>query len=272
MIEHALPVRPGELARPGSRAAPHPALRRFVRGGYAGFAGPHGTQVVLPATAAVGLIVKIEDSAHRPPAFLMGAHGRHIVLDGACAPAYLQVFLRPIAAYTIVGMPVSELAGQAVDLLDVVDRAGATMLERLRAETSWPRRFHLLDQLLLERRRTGPRPAPEVRHAYRLLESTAGAMPVGRVADEIGWSHKHLTAQFTQQIGLRPKATARLLRFDRVLRALDSPDRPRWSRIAADAGYTDQSHLVRDFHLVTGVAPTEFLARISGSPPVPAAG
>jgi hypothetical protein len=33
--------------------------------GYAGFAGPHGAQVVLPATAAVGLIVKIKDSAHR---------------------------------------------------------------------------------------------------------------------------------------------------------------------------------------------------------------
>jgi AraC-like DNA-binding protein len=271
MIEQALPVRPGELIPPRSRAAPHPALRRSVRG-YAGFAGPRGAQVVLPATAAVGLIVKIEDSAHRPPAFLMGAHGRHVVLDGACAPAYVQVFLRPLAAYTIVGMPVSELAGQAVDLLDVVGRVGAPVLERLRAEATWPRRFALLDQLLLDRRSAGPRPAPEVRRAYQLLDSTAGAMPVGRVADEVGWSHKRLAARFTQQIGLPPKAAARLLRFDRVLRALDAADRPPWTRIAVEAGYTDQSHLIRDFHVVTGAPPTAFLAMVSGSPPAPDAG
>jgi AraC-like DNA-binding protein len=261
VIEQELPVRSGRPPVPRSSAAPHPALRSALSGGYAGFVEPQGPHVVLPATAAVGLIVKIEDTAHRPPAFVMGAHGEHAVLDGACAPAYLRVFLRPPAAYTLVGVPLTELRGKAVDLADVVGRAAGSVVEQLREEPSWTGRFGVLDRLLLGRWHAGPRPAPEVCQAFRLLEVTGGAVPVRRVADEVGWSHKHLITRFTQQIGLTPKTAARLLRFDRVLRALDRPSRPGWERIAAESGYADQSHLICDFRLITGGTPSAFLAR-----------
>jgi AraC-like DNA-binding protein len=213
---------------------------------------------VLPATAAVGLIVKIRDSAHRAPAFVMGVHSEHLILDGACAPAYLQVFLRPLGAYTLLGVPMAELRGQAVDLADVLGVPGRTLAERLRAEPTWRGRAAVLDGLLMRRLEAGPRPAPEVRQAWRRLVATGGAVPIGRLAAEVGWSHKHLITRFGQQVGLTPKTAARLIRFDRVLRALDEPCPRGWDRIAADAGYADQSHLVREFHTFTGRTPTAF--------------
>ncbi len=264
MAERRSSARPERALVPRSSARPHPRLRSLLGPGYAGFAAAEGPQVVLPATASVGLIVKIRDSAHRPPAFLMGVHGEHTVLDGACAPAYLRVFLGPLGAYTLLGMPMHELSGQVVDLTDVLGPPARRLVERVRAEPTWRGRFALVDRLLLHRLDSGPRPSPEISRAWRQMLATGGTVPIGRIADEVGWSHKHLITRFRQQVGLSPKTAARLIRFERVMRALERPDPHGWERIAADTGFADQSHLVREFRTFTGDTPTGFLSGLRG--------
>jgi methylphosphotriester-DNA--protein-cysteine methyltransferase len=91
--------------------------------------------------------------------------------------------------------------------------------------------------------------------------ATGGAVPIGRVAKDVGWSHRHLIAKFKQQVGLPPKTAARLVRFDRVWRRLDEGRPLDWGQLAADSGYADQAHLIRDFRQFTGTTPTDFLAR-----------
>jgi AraC-like DNA-binding protein len=83
----------------------------------------------------------------------------------------------------------------------------------------------------------------------------------GQLAEEVGWSHKHLIAKFRLQVGLRPKTAARLLRFDGVWRRLDQAGgRLDWGQVAREVGYADQAHLIRDFHQFTGTTPTAFVA------------
>ena len=76
-----------ERARwPRVAGRPHPALRSLLPRGYAGFTeATIPRHLVLPATASVPLVVKLVDSPHRPPQFLMGVHGAPLVVDGDCA-------------------------------------------------------------------------------------------------------------------------------------------------------------------------------------------
>jgi AraC-like DNA-binding protein len=252
-----------ERARwPRLAGSPHPRLRSLLPRGYGGFTEATAPRhLVLPATASVPLVVKILDSPRRPPAFVMGAQGSFSVVEGDCAPSYLEVWLTPLGAYTLLGLPMDELSGQLVDLVDVLGAAGRRLAEQLRETPSWPQRFALLDQFLLRRLNRGPRPSPEVGWAWQRLVSSGGAVPIRGIADEVGWSHRHLIARFRQQVGLRPKTAARLVRFDRVWRRIDQRRPLDWAQVAAEAGYADQAHLVRDFRQFTGTTPTEFLVR-----------
>ena len=118
-----------------------------------------------------------------------------------------------------------------------------------------------MDQFLLRRLASGPRPSPEVGWAWRRLVASGGAVPISRIADEVGWSHRHLIARFRQQVGLTPKIGARLVRLDAVWRRIEKRGPLDWGQVAADEGYADQAHLIRDFRQFTGITPTEFLAR-----------
>jgi AraC-like DNA-binding protein len=255
---------PERARSPRVAGRPHPALRSLLPRGYAGFTeATLPRHLVLPATAAVPLVVKLADSPPRPPQFLMGAHGAPLVVDGDCARSYLEVWLAPLGAYRLLGLPMGELSGHTVDLVEVLGADAGRLAERIRETQSWRRRFALLDRFLLRRLERGPRPSAEVGWAWQRLVRTGGAAAIGRIAGEVGWSHKHLIVRFRQQVGLAPKTAARLVRFNAVWRRLDEGRRPDWADLARDAGYADQAHLVRDFRQLTGTTPTGYLAQVN---------
>jgi AraC-like DNA-binding protein len=156
----------------------------------------------------------------------------------------------------------------ALDDLDAADLAA--LPHRLAEDRGWPQRFARLDAALLRRLDASrARPDPEVVHAWARLERTAGAAGVQRLADEIGWSRRHLLTRFREQVGLGPKQAARVLRFQRAARLLAprtadalagaAPARS-VAAVAAACGYADHAHLVREFRALAGCTPSEYRA------------
>lgn len=85
---------------------------------------------------------------------------------------------------------------------------------RLSSVDTWQDRFALLDGLLADRMATGPMHSPEVVWAWRAMRRAGGAVRVADLAQGAGCSHRHLVARFREQVGLRPKTAARVLRFN----------------------------------------------------------
>jgi hypothetical protein len=188
----ALATVPEGSRRPDQRRPRHPELRPLLARDYVGFvegSDPH--RLVLPATAAVPLVLRLLDGEEREPAFLFGAHGSYITMPEACAPSYLEVWLAPLGAYTVLGVPMTEVSGYTVDLNSTFGIDARRLAEQVHDAVTWDERFALVDEFLLRRLDRGREPSAGVRWAWQRLTATAGAAPIGDLADEVGWSHKH---------------------------------------------------------------------------------
>lgn len=204
--------------------------------------------------------MKVEDSAVRPPEFVHGVPTGFSVIDGGCAPKYVEVELSPLGTYRLFGMPMHHLAGQLVDLVDILGQHGRRLGNIVRGAATWSERLQEIDRCLLDRMDIAPPVAGEVEFAWRRLVASGGSASIRAVCREVGWSHKHLITRFREQVGLTPKRAARTIRFERVLRRVGRTDRPDWAALAAVCGYSDQAHLIRDFREFAGTTPTAFCA------------
>ncbi|MEU1590947.1 AraC family transcriptional regulator [Micromonospora sp. NPDC005710] len=176
----------------------------------------------------------------------------------------VELLLAPLTARRLLGLPLSELTNRAVDVGQFPGRWLDRLRGRLAEAPGWPARFALLDRVLAARLAASPPVDPRLDWAWRRLVASAGRGSVGVLADELGWSRRHLASRFRQDVGLPPKMAARLLRFQQAHAASTQVGAAGrgvdWAAVAAGCGYYDQSHLIRDFHQFAGATPAALLA------------
>jgi AraC-like DNA-binding protein len=164
----------------------------------------------------------------------------------------LQIRLEPAVAAAVFGAS-SELTGAVVPLEEIWGRGAGRAEDRLRATASWDERFAIAAQILADRLRPR-RIDPEVAYAWRQTLTSRGCLRVDGLADEVGWSRKRLWSRFRSQLGIAPKAAARLVRFDHAAHLLAAGYAP--ASVACESGYVDQSHLHREVNAFAGLTPT----------------
>src|SRR5262249_14315437 len=98
---------------------------------------------------------------------------------------------------------------------------------------------------------------PRVEQALARLAAAGGAVSVGELSRAAGASPRNLQRLMTKWVGLGPKQLARILRFQGVLDRVERGERFDWAALAADLGYADQAHLVREVAAFAGLSPTE---------------
>jgi AraC-like DNA-binding protein len=169
----------------------------------------------------------------------------------------LQLRLSPVAAHAVLGAS-AELGQTVAALDDQWGRDAVRTQEQLRAATSWDERFAIAEAALARRHQARQAADPEVAFAWRQMVASRGRVRVEQLAAEAGWSRKRLWSRFRSQIGLTPKRAAQLIRFDHAAHRLAAGHSA--ALVAAESGYTDQSHLHRDVKTFAGVTPTAVAA------------
>lgn len=202
------------------------AVRRFSG---AVFSGPHSVPFVIPAT---------DDRC------LIGAH------------------FTPGGAFPFLAMPLEEVRNEQVELDALFGSSVRELRDQLLSVKIAAQRIAILESFLL-RRLVRPRLYHRaVTFALRRFGS-AGEPPhtIEEVRRDAGLSSRRFSRIFSEQVGLTPKSFARLNRFQRAIRLLPREREIDWGEIVFAAGYYDQAHLIHEFHSLSGLTPTEYVAR-----------
>jgi AraC-like DNA-binding protein len=173
----------------------------------------------------------------------------------------LQVDLSPLGAWMMLGVPMYELAEPIVDLDAVLGGDAPLLVERLHDAPGWQARFEIFDAFALSRVEAALRPSPDVAWAWGRLARARGRVAIGALAAELECSGRHLNARFREQVGLGPKAVARIMRFRHAADLLSHDDGGRFAEIAQACGYYDQAHLNGEFRRLAGTTPGDYVAK-----------
>ncbi len=101
-------------------------------------------------------------------------------------------------------------------------------------------------------------PQTPVQRAIAWMERARGQVSLDWLAQQAGLSARQFRRVCIQQTGLSPKFLARVLRFRHALSKVHA-QAGEHAGLAADCGYTDQSHFIAEFRRFSGQAPSAYL-------------
>ncbi|MCW5658911.1 MAG: AraC family transcriptional regulator [Burkholderiaceae bacterium] len=251
------------------RQRPSGPLQAYVETLWYGERGalPHARERCLPTGCADIVVPLLQDHLIRYDhehgsharrlrgAIVQGPFDRFGVRGTEGPSAVVGVHFTPVGAAAFFGGALPALRNHTELLEDLWGSSARSLRERLQAAPSPQRTLQLLHEHLLQRLRDAEPPdslAVLAVAAFRRDPARARVEPVQR---QSGCTPAQFIRRFERAVGLTPKRFARVLRFGVLLPQLVRCGPRDWAQIAAGAGYFDQSHLIREFRQLAGMAP-----------------
>ncbi len=179
-------------------------------------------------------------------ATVSGVSGRHVFRELDGDGRVFGVAFRPGRFRGFLGAPVRTLTDRTVPSMfpDVPEVSVSAVEDMLRT------------------RLPGPDPAADL--AASLVDTVVARPDITRasmLAEEADLGLWQLQRLFAEHVGIGPKWVIRRYRLHEVTQRMAAGARVDWALLAADLGYADQAHFVRDFTAMFGETPTGYAAR-----------
>jgi AraC-like DNA-binding protein len=156
----------------------------------------------------------------------------------------------PVSALTDGGAPATALWGEPAAELEAILARTAEVEGLVRAAEAFLRRHR-------------PAPDPNVELVGQIAHALLHDREIARVEDvarRFGISMRSLQRLFQRYVGVTPKWVLRRYRLHEAAARLAESPKGNWAEAAAELGYFDQSHFIRDFTAAVGATPADYAA------------
>jgi AraC-like DNA-binding protein len=219
--------------------------------------GPALHQPIFP-DGRVEVVVHLADRPRRsgdqhlqPRAMIVGQMLTAMRLEPVGRMHAVGVRFTPSGARSWLGLPLHELTARVEDAGAVCGAAAAALHSAIEQGRDPDERSAAAESAIRMALRLTVRPADTIRRAIHLIERESGMLTIDALARACALSPRQLERRFLDDVGVTPKAMARIVRFQRALRTLRAGLPP--ADVAAACGFADQPHLAREFRRFAGL-------------------
>lgn len=142
----------------------------------------------------------------------------------------------------------TELTEKIISLPKVLGTETATLVDAMQSTKNFDARQRFMEEFFRRSRLETVFRKGTHTNAVQMVRSCHGQITVNELAKQLGLTIRTLERIFQEHVGLTPKKFIRLIRFQSALQCLKqggpSTD---LADLAYRFGYTDQSHLIKDF-------------------------
>lgn len=226
---------------------PAGALRAHVSHYWLSLDNSDDTYAIAP-DGAVDVVLAIGAADYQVDVF--GTTTKRSTLPLDIGKHYLGIRFRP-------GQSRHFLDAQARELTDSFQPADEMLFPNMLDVAEWitdDSLFKRLDAVLLSHLSRQPPRHSRIDNVVRHIEATSGPLRIAELAQMYCKSRRQLERDFLDVVGLPAKLFTEIVRFQRASALLANSNRP-LAQIAAELGYTDQSHFSNEFSRFFGQPP-----------------
>ena len=203
-----------------------------------------------------------------PPDLTVVINGKDVHLDKPFVSPVLQqskkvsfpknssifgIRVKPEYSTRLFDAPANELFQGPNDFREVVSKKFQSSIENIVLGTvDFDEKCRKVNQLLFSVKPL--KGANSVHDALELIKARPW-LQVKELAGETGFSPRWLEILFRDYLGASPSEIIRIIRLNRFLEVMQSNPGEKLTALALEAGYYDQSHLIRDFKYFSSASP-----------------
>jgi len=210
----------------------------------------------------------VDGKAHtiRVP-LLAGPYSRSFEIDPSQSTSVIGVNFRPGAARLFFPVAVSELHNTDISLSEIDPAEADRLLNDICSASGEHAQLQAMEEFLNRKLARAVAIHPAVVYAVERLTRAGGTDSIQKIQLDMGLSHTRFIQLFRDHVGLTPKLFFRVRRFRGVMEGIQKGLPVNWAELAADCGYFDQAHLIRDFRAFAGITPLAYSRTLTDMKP-----
>jgi AraC-like DNA-binding protein len=177
----------------------------------------------------------------------------------------IRVDFLPGGMYRMLGISMHELFDGGFDALHFFSAGMKSINEQLQNTSDLAEGKTIVEEFLLKNIKNLKQMLP-FDSAIQILLNHNGDIAIEKIASLSCLSIKQFERKCKERIGMNPKLYARILKFSKAYRLHEALPHLSWTKIAYEAGYYDQMHMIRDFKVFAGVNPSVIEQQLVSTP------